>query len=316
MVVGYIAPPPGRNTANDALYAKLDAEVDVEMFTMLANHSSWAGELSQYALAMTRIGGISSLERLRGIPEEAVERMGQEVGMQPDHIRRLIESRNKVDPRFAEQIAKDKARQESSAVFRLMKVFDSIDTDHSGVISRAELAQKLKKDDALERVLRMKTDLTPRTLESAHGQTQIDMLLDVMDQRGDGSISWQDFVEGVAQVEAQRIFDGIDRNHTGSVSRDEFHRKLQLDDELETLLNFHGVQGTTRSFEAFGGTRTEHFNYTQDMEALLKSVDRDGDGEITWDEFWTAVRFKSGIFKSNNAAITVNFSAAMVPQTA
>ena len=104
-----------------------------------------------------------------------------------------------VDPRFAEQIAKDKARQESSAVFRLMKVFDSIDTDHSGVISRAELAQKLKKDDALERVLRMKTDLTPRTLESAHGQTQIDMLLDVMDQRGDGSISWQDFVEGVAQ---------------------------------------------------------------------------------------------------------------------
>ena len=61
---------------------------------LLANHSSWAGELSQYALAMTRIGGISSLERLRGIPEEAVERMGQEVGMQPDHIRRLIESRN------------------------------------------------------------------------------------------------------------------------------------------------------------------------------------------------------------------------------
>ena len=47
MVVGYIAPLPGRNTANDALHDKLDKEVDGELFAMLANQSSWGGELSQ-----------------------------------------------------------------------------------------------------------------------------------------------------------------------------------------------------------------------------------------------------------------------------
>ena len=316
MVVGYIAPPPGRNTANDALNTKLDAEVDGEMFTMLANHSSWAGELTQYALSMVRVGGIDTLERLRSVPVEAVERMGQDVGMKPEHVRRLIETRDKVDPRFAEQIAKDKARQETSAVFRLMKVFDAIDTDHSGVISRAELASKLRKDDVLENILRMHTNLTPCTIESAHGQTQVDILLDSMDQQGDGSISWQDFVEGVAHAEAKRIFKAIDRNDTGSVSRDEFHRKLQLDDELETLLKVKDLQGSTKSFDAFGSTRVQDFKITEHMAALLNSVDRDGDGEITWDEFWTAVRFKSGIFTSNNAAITINLSAGRVPQTA
>ena len=105
------------------------------------------------------------------------------------------------------------------------------------------------------------------------------------------------------QVEAQRIFHEIDRNHSMSVSRDEFHRKLQLDNELETLINW-------------GATRSEQHKSTEEMEAILASVDRDGDGEITWDEFWNAVRFKSGIFATNNAGVMINFSAAVVPQTA
>lgn len=120
--------------------------------------------------------------------------------MKAEETQRLLDRRNEVDPRFAEQIAKDKARQEASAVFRLMKVFDAIDTDHSGVISRTELKDKLIKDDVLEKILRMKMDLTPRTMESESGNRELDVLLDTMDQRGDGNISWQDFVEGVAQV--------------------------------------------------------------------------------------------------------------------
>ena len=43
--------------------------------------------------------------------------------------------------------------------------FDAIDTDHSGVISRTELKDKLIKDDVFEKILRMKMDLTPRTME-------------------------------------------------------------------------------------------------------------------------------------------------------
>lgn len=36
----------------------------------------------------------------------------------------------------------------------------------------------------------------------------------------------------------------------------------------------------------------------------------------SWDEFWNAVRFKSGVFKSNNADVIVNFSAAVAPEKA
>ena len=80
VVVGYVAPLPGRNTGFDAQHEKLSAEVDHEMFTMLANHSAIAGELTQYALPMAR-GHVNDLARLRSMPEGALLRMCDELGM-------------------------------------------------------------------------------------------------------------------------------------------------------------------------------------------------------------------------------------------
>ena len=78
-------------------------------------------------------------------------------------------------------------------------------------------------------------------------------------------------------MEALRVFHTIDRNHTGSVSREEFHTKLQKDNELEKLLGVtEDLQGTARSSKAWGQTRIGKFQGTQAMDALLTSVDRDG----------------------------------------
>ena len=86
----------------------------------------------------------------------------------------------------------------SQAVFRDRS--DAIDTDHSGVISRTELKDKLIKDDVLEKILRMKMDLT-RRMESSGRTTSLGISSGHDGPaRGRQHLVARLCVEGVAQV--------------------------------------------------------------------------------------------------------------------
>lgn len=60
------------------------------------------------------------------------------------------------------------------------------------------------------------------------------------------------------------VFESIDTDGSGSISKAELAQKLQDDNELQTLL------------EAAGGDGSWY---------VLEQLDQDGDGEVTWTEF-------------------------------
>ena len=75
-----------------------------------------------------------------------------------------------------------------------------------------------------------------------------------------------DMAAGSSQLteHLKAVFDSIDTDGSGSISKEELKKKLETDTELQTLLANAGGDG---SF------------------FVLEQLDLDGDGEVTWMEF-------------------------------
>ena len=75
---------------------------------------------------------------------------------------------------------------------------------------------------------------------------------------------------------AKALYDEVDTDKSGLVSHLELFRKLKADSELEDLLNISDVEGKGVS----GRIK---------MMSILSKLDQDGDKQITWQEFESAL---------------------------
>jgi len=140
---------------------------------------------------------------------------------------------------------------------RYRKAFDAVDTDKSGSISSAELANVLKelgiqlKDEEVAEVMKM------------------------MDKDGSGSIEWEEFLAAIKAYprrkltvgRLRRAFKKIDTDGSGTLGLDEIKeliKKLGLEKEVTDA----------------------------DIEEGFKALDTSGDGQISFEEFLEAFKKK------------------------
>jgi len=172
----------------------------------------------------------------------------------------------------------------TTAIGRTKVLFDEVDVSGTGSVSRSELFAKLKADKQLELLLDMK-DVSGKGML---GVIKMGAVLKKLDSDGDGSISWAEFevAFGEPNVDedmapalssrAKALFDAVDTSGTGSVSRSELFAKLKADKQLESLLDMKDVSG-------------KGMLGVMKMGAVLKKLDSDGDGSISWAEFEAAM---------------------------
>ena len=165
------------------------------------------------------------------------------------------------------------ARKAAAAPLRA--IFDQMDADGNGFISKAELQKKLSQDQEIQTLL-----------ESAGGSASY--VFEQLDDDGDGKVTWAEFegllspdaaafvdvVAGptaldedeapVTEAELKALFTSIDKDGTGTISAVELQQKLNADQSVQKLLNRVGGDGKSHVFS---------------------QLDEDGDGTITWNEF-------------------------------
>lgn len=157
---------------------------------------------------------------------------------------------------------------------RAKAIFDRMDTDGSGTISKAEFKAGLLSDE------------DAKALMKEHRLGDADGALSKFDLDGDGEITWMEFEETLMKppepdaadlmvMEAsaaeqllattRAIFDRMDTDGDGSLTKAEIKAGLETDPEMQKL---------------FAG---------ESAFMALKRLDLDGDGEVSWAEFSEAV---------------------------
>lgn len=179
------------------------------------------------------------------------------------------------DPKAAE-----KARAEAKAEERTLRsIFNSIDVDGDGSVTKRELQAKLQADTTIQ-------DLLTKSGGSS------DYVMDQLDVDGDGHVTFaefemmlstdasklaEDIVPGSAEVlppappppeahsvdKLKALFDKIDASGDGKVSREELRAHMAKDDTVAELL-VHA-----------GGSK----------EYVFEQLNEDDDAFVTWDEF-------------------------------
>jgi len=174
---------------------------------------------------------------------------------------------------------------EERALTQLKLIFDSIDANEDGTVSKDELKAALDKDESLGTLIK----------EAGFKLAYSD--LSGLDTNKDGSVSWEEFegnlkekaVEEVAQTgglaaaelpahekvtkQLRAIFDSIDANQDGSVSKDELRAKLTSDKDEHGLMK-----------DGSFGELVKEAGFNPGFGTFDK-LDTNNDGRITWDEF-------------------------------
>jgi len=165
---------------------------------------------------------------------------------------------------------------EEKALKQLKVIFKSIDVDEDGSVSSEELKRALRKDSRL-----------PSLVQKA-GLNHRYAVLEQMDSDADGRVTWEEFQQSlksaavgqvlqsedvgafelasqeVAVRRLRRMYDSIDKNGDGFVSKQELAATLKKDARVADLLEIAGVNIELYVFE---------------------QLDKDQDGCITWEEF-------------------------------
>lgn len=174
---------------------------------------------------------------------------------------------------------------EERALTQLKLIFDSVDANDDGTVSKDELTAALSKDASLgafikEAGFNLNTDLR------------------LLDTNKDKCVSWEEFqkhfkqeaIEEIVQTgqlaaaevpadekvirQLKAIFDSLDTNEDGSVSKDELEAKLRADtDENGSVKadSFGQLVQEAGSSDSFIGT--------------FEKLDTNSDERITWEEF-------------------------------
>lgn len=173
--------------------------------------------------------------------------------------------------------AKAKATR-PNVVAMLDEVFDKCDANGDGTVSREELAAAL---DNLLKCSDLESQKSLRELVSESGLNPYFNVFDQVDSNHDGRISKQEFQEHMHPAKAgkvlgqllREVFDGIDVNKDGSLSRKE------LESAYEKLLN------TT---EEKSGKNWKNLLLDAGLNPdfyVFEQLDTNGDDKVTWDEF-------------------------------
>jgi len=173
------------------------------------------------------------------------------------------------------------ATAEERALTQLKVIFDGIDANDDGSVSKAELTAALDKDACLGALIK------------EAGLNTSFSVLDSLDTNKDGRVTWDEFhfhlkkaaVEEVkatgdlaaaeapadekALAQLKKIFDSMDANKDGTVSKSELSTALKKDDQLEKLISEAGFSANYNTFE---------------------QLDTNSDGRIMWQEFEAHLR--------------------------
>ena len=87
----------------------------------------------------------------------------------------------------------------------------------------------------------------------------------------------------MARTAARKVFDSVDNDRSGFVSRAELEKKLLVDKNLEQLLGISKDSGEMPPMPPRTAARK--------IDSLLRAIDIDRSGQITWEEFWLAVKY-------------------------
>jgi len=142
------------------------------------------------------------------------------------------------------------SRLDDSAIKKLRETFTALDKDHDGRLTKDELIQGLEAT-GIQEIPQAMTDI-----------------MNGIDSDGSGEIDYSEFLAAsldkrhyTLDSAVREAFNFFDKNNDGKISRDEL-REVFKDDDLKT---------------AVGGA--------SNLEKLLQEVDKNGDGEIDFEEF-------------------------------
>ena len=163
-------------------------------------------------------------------------------------------------------------------------VFRTLCGEHNLTVSRSQLAAKLKADGELEALLCNK--------DVANGDDMAKTMRLLMLEDEDGlhhdiklnRLSWEEFKNLLFIANLKALFDSIDKDGSGAVTRSELAAKVEADSGEWVGLRgvgsrqaAFGLHSTSRRWPVEGGL-------ARVMQALHLE-EGDGDGKLTWNEF-------------------------------
>ena len=145
----------------------------------------------------------------------------------------------------------------------MRKEFQSLDVNQDGSISKEEV-------EALLKSIKSKLKMTNQ---------EIKQLVEKIDKDNDGNISIEEFLSLITSGDkrdaiyktllqragVRKLFEKYDRDKNGVITRNEF--KKVVEDKYQASIR------------------------PEKIDQMMKNVDRNGDGEIDYDEFYKAFRY-------------------------
>jgi len=168
------------------------------------------------------------------------------------------------------------AMAEERALTQLKTLFKSIDANADGNVSKDELVAALAKDDSIGALIK------------EAGLNQDYNVLEKLETSVEGRVTWEEFQanlkkQAIAEVletgnvaavelaadekalkELKKLFESLDSNQDGAISKEELAAGLNKDENVGKLV-------------AEAGFNPEYY--------VLEALDTNADGRITWDEF-------------------------------
>lgn len=190
-------------------------------------------------------------------------------------------------------------RHDSEDLSILRDLFHKIDIDNNGTISKDEFE---KAADELH-------DMHFFNFKDIN----TDEVFKQIDLDGDGSVDFHEFCVAavdhkkfLSKQNLQIVFNTLDKDHSGQIDLDEFKNQLpsnfkQGKNYLETgrnsafrkakenLNDNRSNSGSVRSYFKDTKLQGEEDRVDQKWHEIIKSVDKDGDGKIDFDEFQSAI---------------------------
>jgi Ca2+-binding EF-hand superfamily protein len=178
----------------------------------------------------------------------------------------------------------------------LKKIFQGMDNDADGKVTVGELNSALRQSDELQELFNMKYFSKGK----GNGKGAVpkppvffEKLIEKFDNDGDRKISYDEFVNYFLpkldshqgdMVESWaalwKTFNEIDLDHSAKVTLKELHAALRDSPDVQRLFNFEYYKESAK-----GKGKGRVPPPPQVFEKLIKDLDKDGDNQISWNEF-------------------------------
>eukprot|EP00746_Dinoflagellata_sp_MGD_P099497 gnl/MRDRNA2_/MRDRNA2_40467_c0_seq1.p1 gnl/MRDRNA2_/MRDRNA2_40467_c0~~gnl/MRDRNA2_/MRDRNA2_40467_c0_seq1.p1 ORF type:complete len:585 (+),score=119.62 gnl/MRDRNA2_/MRDRNA2_40467_c0_seq1:98-1852(+) len=171
----------------------------------------------------------------------------------------------------------------------ISQIFNAIDANNDGTIDRAELEAAFDKLDWAE--VQSQTDGQIQDLNSK--KERMAVVLHALDTDGSGQISYSEFISAAADSHMQshvelvyEAFRAFDMDGSGFICRSEIEQMLNgpaIDELVEAIKLSGNKEVIDKALGMIGG---QDLNTSKE---LLKKMDKDGNGSISFDEFLHAI---------------------------